>query len=278
MSRAPWVAAQAREGASRPATQTLHSTTLGWRMVNPRDARAVDDLARRRARRSSPACTASAREAQDAFALRSHRLTAAAWDDGFYDDWVVAGARHRARRATRTCARTRSLEKLAKLKPAFVDGRHGDRRQRVAAQRRRGRAVDRRRGRRRSARPRAAGPDRRPRRARASTPTCSGSARSRRPNRALAARRHRLGRRRRRRAQRGVRRAVARLPGASGRSSTPRSSTSTAARSPSATRSARRARASSARSRTSCAAAAAATGVAAICIGVGQGLAVVLDA
>ena len=39
--------AQAREGAARAATQTLHSTTLGWRMVNPRDAGPVDDLARR---------------------------------------------------------------------------------------------------------------------------------------------------------------------------------------------------------------------------------------
>ncbi|MEV7789318.1 hypothetical protein AB0O72_28645 [Streptomyces sp. NPDC088106] len=29
------------------------------------------------------------RERQDEFAARSHRLAAAAWDDGFYDDLVL---------------------------------------------------------------------------------------------------------------------------------------------------------------------------------------------
>jgi acetyl-CoA acetyltransferase family protein len=59
------------------------------------------------------------REAQDEFALRSHQLAAKAWDEGFYDDWVVPVpdvdlARDEGIRADS------SLEKLAKLKPAFV--------------------------------------------------------------------------------------------------------------------------------------------------------------
>ena len=59
------------------------------------------------------------REAQDAFALRSHQLADQAWNDGFYDSWVVPVpdvdlARDEGIRADS------SLEKLAKLKPAFV--------------------------------------------------------------------------------------------------------------------------------------------------------------
>ncbi len=53
MSRAPWVLLKPERPF--PAThQQLHSTTLGWRMVNPADARALDDLPgreRREARR-----------------------------------------------------------------------------------------------------------------------------------------------------------------------------------------------------------------------------------
>jgi acetyl-CoA acetyltransferase family protein len=57
------------------------------------------------------------REAQDAFALRSHQLADAAWNRGFYDPWVIPVedfARDEGIRADT------SLEKLAKLKPAFV--------------------------------------------------------------------------------------------------------------------------------------------------------------
>ena len=46
MSRAPWVVLKPEKGF--PAgPQTMHSTTLGWRMVNPDMPDAVDDLARR---------------------------------------------------------------------------------------------------------------------------------------------------------------------------------------------------------------------------------------
>ena len=80
------------------------------------------------------------------------------------------------------------------------------------------------------------------------------------------------------RAQRGVRRAVARAACASGPSSIPRSSTRTAARSRSATRSAARARGCSPRWRTSCARRGGGWGLATMCIGVGQGIAMVLEA
>jgi acetyl-CoA acetyltransferase family protein len=59
------------------------------------------------------------REAQDAFALRSHELAAKAWDAGFYDGWVIPVPATELDRDEAIRADT-SLEKLAKLKPAFV--------------------------------------------------------------------------------------------------------------------------------------------------------------
>src|SRR3954447_2101326 len=87
MSRAPGVLLKPEKGYST-GDQTVHSTTLGWRMVNPRMpgqwtislGRSTEKLA---------AIHGVGREAQDGFAVRSHELTARAWDDGFYDDWVV---------------------------------------------------------------------------------------------------------------------------------------------------------------------------------------------
>jgi acetyl-CoA acetyltransferase family protein len=59
------------------------------------------------------------REQQDAFALRSHQLADKAWKAGFYDDWVLPVAETELVRDEGIRADT-SLEKLAKLKPAFV--------------------------------------------------------------------------------------------------------------------------------------------------------------
>ncbi len=56
------------------------------------------------------------REAQDELALTSHQRAAAAWDDGFYDDLVVA---HNGLTQDNNIRRDSSLERLAKLKPVF---------------------------------------------------------------------------------------------------------------------------------------------------------------
>jgi acetyl-CoA acetyltransferase family protein len=117
MSRAPWVLLKPEKGF--PAgPQTLHSTTLGWRMVNPEMPEqwtiSLGESAEKLA-----GMYGIGREAQDAFALRSHRRAAAAWDAGFYD-WVVPvpGTELERDEGIRTDS---SLEKLAKLKPAFVE-------------------------------------------------------------------------------------------------------------------------------------------------------------
>jgi acetyl-CoA acetyltransferase family protein len=118
MSRAPNVLLKP-EKAFATGAQTLHSTTLGWRMVNPRMpdrwtislGASTEKLAR---------IHGVGREAQDEFALRSHRLTDAAWDAGFYADWVVPVPGTDLARDENVRPDT-STDKLAQLEPAFIE-------------------------------------------------------------------------------------------------------------------------------------------------------------
>jgi acetyl-CoA acetyltransferase family protein len=119
MSRAPWVLCKPERGYPR-GHETLHSTTLGWRMVNPAmDPRWTIPLG------ESAEILADrygiTREAQDEFALRSHRLAALAWDAGRFADEVVAYPGAPIDRDESVRSET-SLEKLASLKPAFRSG------------------------------------------------------------------------------------------------------------------------------------------------------------
>ncbi|AIY16446.1 acetyl-CoA C-acyltransferase [Pimelobacter simplex] len=116
MTRAPWVLPK----PSRPfpaGDVTAVSTALGWRLVNPAMpsewtvslGEANEQLQER---------FGISRERQDAFAARSHRLAHQAWEDGFYDDLVVPVdgvdlARDEGIRAGST------PETLAGLKPVF---------------------------------------------------------------------------------------------------------------------------------------------------------------
>jgi acetyl-CoA acetyltransferase len=119
MSRAPWVMLKPERAFPRGHEQ-LHSSTLGWRIVNPDMPERWTISLGASAEKLADMC-GIAREAQDAFALRSHQRAAAAWDSGFYNTWVapVPGtelARDGSVRADTT------LEKLARLRPAFIDG------------------------------------------------------------------------------------------------------------------------------------------------------------
>jgi acetyl-CoA acetyltransferase family protein len=117
MSRAPWVMLKPERGHPR-GHETLHSTTLGWRMVNPRMpaqwtislGQSAEKLARD---------YAISRERQDAFAVRSHRLAAAAWDAGRYDDHVVPVPETGLTRDEGLRPDT-SMQALGRLAPAFV--------------------------------------------------------------------------------------------------------------------------------------------------------------
>jgi acetyl-CoA acetyltransferase family protein len=117
MSRAPWVLLKPKRGYPR-GPEELHSTTLGWRMVNPEmpDRWTISLGASAEKLASIHGIT---REAQDAFAVRSHRNAAAAWDGGFYDEWVVPVPDTELER-DETMRPDTSLEKLAGLRPAFA--------------------------------------------------------------------------------------------------------------------------------------------------------------
>jgi acetyl-CoA acetyltransferase family protein len=116
MTRAPWVLPKPSRAFPAGNLEAV-STALGWRLVNERmpeewtvslgesNEQVADELG-------------IGRERQDAFAARSHALAARAWDEGRYDDLVVAVpgvdlARDEGIRADST------VEKLAGLKPSF---------------------------------------------------------------------------------------------------------------------------------------------------------------
>jgi acetyl-CoA acetyltransferase family protein len=116
MSRAPWVLPKA-EKPFPAGDAALVSTTLGWRLVNPAMPGAwtvslgeATEQLRERERVT--------REEQDEFALRSHQAAAAAWEAGFYDNQVVPVpgvdlARDESIRPDST------RQRLANLKPVF---------------------------------------------------------------------------------------------------------------------------------------------------------------
>ncbi|MEU8345337.1 thiolase family protein [Spirillospora sp. NPDC048832] len=118
MTRAPWVLPKPAKGFP-PGDLTAVSTTLGWRLVNPRMPREWT-VSLGEANEGLRERYGVGRERQDAFALRSHRLAAAAWDEGFYDDLVVPAGDLKRDEGIRADS---SLEKLAGLKPSFrADG------------------------------------------------------------------------------------------------------------------------------------------------------------
>ena len=127
MSRAPWVIEKPERGLPR-GPQTMHDTTLGWRMINPRMAElgvsteSMGETGENVAERHG-----ISREDQDAFALRSHQRAVAAREGGRFDEEIVP-VQTRQRRETVTVAADEgpradtSLEKLAKLRPVFREG------------------------------------------------------------------------------------------------------------------------------------------------------------
>jgi len=117
MSRAPWILLKP-ERAFPSQQQELYSSTLGWRMVNPNMPEQWTISLGQSAEKLAGIYNVS-REAQDEFALRSHQNAQAAWESGFYGEWVVPVPGTDLERDENIRADT-SLEKLAKLKPAFV--------------------------------------------------------------------------------------------------------------------------------------------------------------
>ena len=122
MTRAPWVLLKP-EGPFPKGSETLHSTTLGWRMVNPGMpaewtvslGEATELLAERHG---------IGREAQDDFALASHRKARAAWDAGRFDAEVVmvTDADGPLLHTDENIRPESTTDALARLRPAFRAG------------------------------------------------------------------------------------------------------------------------------------------------------------
>jgi acetyl-CoA acyltransferase len=88
MTRAPWVLP--KPSRAYPAGDLAAvSTTLGWRLVNSKMPSAWTASLGECNEQLQDKFSIS-RQRQDAFAARSHQLAAAAWQNGFYDDLVVA--------------------------------------------------------------------------------------------------------------------------------------------------------------------------------------------
>ena len=116
MSRAPWVVMKPERPYPR-TDATLVSTTLGWRLVNPAMPKewtvSLGEGAEILAERYE-----ISRAAQDQFAVKSHHRAAAAWERGDYAEETVEVPGVELERDEPIRPDT-SVEKLAELKPAF---------------------------------------------------------------------------------------------------------------------------------------------------------------
>jgi 3-oxoadipyl-CoA thiolase len=129
MSRAPWVLPKLETGLAR-GDQTMYDTTLGWRMVNPRMAERYSTEPMGETGENVAERYGVSRDDQDAFALRSHQRAVKASAEGWFSDQIVPIAVPAASRREEPTLFSRdegprpdtSLDKLAKLKPAFREG------------------------------------------------------------------------------------------------------------------------------------------------------------
>ena len=126
MTRAPFVMAKAARAFDR--TAQVYDTSIGWRFVNPRmkqlwGTHAMGETAEINGREYG-----ITREEQDAFALESHRRAVEARDAGRFDDEIAPVEVPQRNGAPVLIERDEpprpdtTLEKLGRLKPAFEEG------------------------------------------------------------------------------------------------------------------------------------------------------------
>jgi acetyl-CoA acyltransferase len=122
MSRAPWAMAKPDRALPR-GNATAFDTALGWRFTNPRlEALGHTDSLGQTAENLAVEL-GIAREAQDRFALASHRRAVAAQDGGHFAAELVPVPVDGGQVAADECPRRdTSLEQLGRLAPAFKKG------------------------------------------------------------------------------------------------------------------------------------------------------------
>jgi 3-oxoadipyl-CoA thiolase len=127
MSRAPWIVEKPERPFPR-GPRTMHDTTLGWRMVNPRMAElGVSTESMGETGENVAERYGISREDQDAFALRSHQRAVAAAEAGRLAEEIVPIEAPEGRETVLVEADEgprpdASLEQLAKLRPVFREG------------------------------------------------------------------------------------------------------------------------------------------------------------
>ncbi len=123
MTRAPFVLGKSDSAFSR--SMNLQDTTLGWRFINPKLASMHHPYSMGETAENVAERTKISRADQDAFALRSHQRAVAAQQSGrFKDEIVPVSIPQKKGEATVVALDEQpradtSLEKLAALKPAF---------------------------------------------------------------------------------------------------------------------------------------------------------------
>jgi 3-oxoadipyl-CoA thiolase len=127
MSRSPWVMLKPERGFPRGAPEVADSV-LGWRFVNPRMAERYSTESMGETAENVAERYGVSREDQDAFALESQRRAGAAQEAGRFDDELVTVAAPQPKgepvvvHADEGPRPDSSMEALARLQPAFREG------------------------------------------------------------------------------------------------------------------------------------------------------------
>jgi len=126
MSRAPYAVPKPERGFPT-GNLTMYDTTLGWRFVNPRMEALYGTESMGETAENLAEMYGIPREEQDRFALLSHEKAVRAWDEGRFLGEVVPVPVRRGKEEALVSVdegprRDTSLEKLAALRPVFREG------------------------------------------------------------------------------------------------------------------------------------------------------------
>lgn len=122
MSRAPWVMAKPDKAFARGNT-TLFDSALGWRFTNPKLEKMGHTDSLGMTAENLAAEHSISREAQDRFAVESHRKAIAAQSaEAFADELIPVGVKGGKIVADECPRKDSTVEKLATLEPAFKKG------------------------------------------------------------------------------------------------------------------------------------------------------------
>jgi acetyl-CoA acyltransferase len=120
MSRAPWAVPKPERAFPR-GESVMHDTSLGWRFVNPRMEELYGTDSMGQAAENVAQLYGIGRAAQDRFALASHQKAVGAQREGTFAQELVPVVTRQGRVDRDECPREdTSLERLSKLPPAFA--------------------------------------------------------------------------------------------------------------------------------------------------------------